>query len=256
MKLKLKSRTLFGALGLAALTLVWMACTSQAIESEPDHMRLGEHFHAEGQWARASEELRQVVAANPHNIEAHRLLGDTYLNLNRSEDAIRHLEVLAARETTNVQVYIQLAKLYERRKNYDQALACALQVNKLAPNNWHLGNLLGRAYFNKGQYDQAVLAYEKALGQSDRAWVRNNLGLLYIQQKRWDKAMEELTKAIYLDAKNATVRNNLGVVYQNLGKLEQARRQYKAAVELQPDYQKARNNLDDVTAKIEAGHGG
>ena len=246
-----KSRTLYGALGLAALTLVWVACTSEAVESEPDHMSLGQHFHAERQWDRAAEELNQVVIADPHNIEAHRLLGDTYLNLKRRSDAIRHLEVLAARETTNVQVYIQLAKLYERQRNYDQALACALKVNKLAPNNWHLGNLLGRAYFNKGRYDEAVKTYEKALGQSDRAWVRNNLGLLYIHQKKWDKAKTELTKAIYLDNKNAVVRNNLGVVYQNLGKLDQARRQYKTAVELKPDYNKAQINLDEITEKME-----
>ena len=182
MTLSLKTRTALGALGAALLTLLWAACTSEAIAPEPDHFRLGSHFHDEGQFDRAAEELRQVVAANPHNIEAHRLLGDTYLNLNRTDDAVRHLEVLAARETTNVQVYIQLAKLYEKQKHYDQALACALRANKLAPNNWHLGNLLGRAYFNKGRYNDAVEAYEKALGQDEKAWVRNNLGLQYIHQ--------------------------------------------------------------------------
>ena len=248
----IKSRALLGAVGSALLTLFLVACVSQAVESEPNHLLLGKRYLEERLYERAVEELRQVVLKDPHHLEAHRLLGETYLNLNQGDAAVRHLEVLAAQETTDVQIYIQLAKLYQKQKNYDQALACALKANKLAPDNWHLANLLGRAYFNSGRYDEAIKAYEQALGNSDKAWVRNNLGLLYIHQKKWDKALEELTQAIYLDDQNAVVRNNVGVVYQNQGKLDQARRQYAAAVKIDPAYENAQSNLDEIQRRLEA----
>ena len=54
---------------------------------------------------------------------------------------------------------------------------------------------LGRAYAAQGQTDDAVLSYRRAIALDDQdAWSMNNLGLLFLEQQRFDEAMPLLAR--------------------------------------------------------------
>ena len=80
-------------------------------------------------------------------------------------------------DPSNATAYATLARLYQSKGMFDQALAAALETKKLDPEEGSVYNILGTVYFDKGDYEEAVKSYEKALTyEEDSAWVYNNLG--------------------------------------------------------------------------------
>ena len=71
-----------------------------------------------------------------------------------------------------------------------------------------------------------------------------NLGVIYTQQKKWDKAIEMLKQASEKNSKNLKVLNQLGYVYRQDGDFENAEKIYLQAIDQSPN---------DATAYINIG---
>ena len=68
--------------------------------------------------------------------------------------------------------------------------------------------------FKKGQYDQAITSFTKAIQASPKnAVYYNSRGLAYYDNKNLDKAIADYNKAIQLDPKFAVAYNNRGLAY-------------------------------------------
>ena len=78
----------------------------------------------------------------------------------------------------------------------------------------------------------------------------NNLGLLYIEDGRFDLALPPLARAVELDGEVAVFRNNLGMALENTGHFRAAEEAYKAAVTIDESYEKAYDNFDRVESVI------
>jgi tetratricopeptide (TPR) repeat protein len=105
--------------------------------------------------------------------------------------------------------------------------------------NAHVWNELGNIYFNTGAYDDAVVAYSKAI-QLDRcfAWPYSNLALTYVQKGRFTEAILLYQRSIELFASEkdkAISWNRLGNVYRRLNSYENAISAYQRADELDPE---------------------
>jgi len=69
-------------------------------------------------------------------------------------------------------------------------------------------------------------------------------GLVRLDQKRWDEAIADNTRAIDLKLPNAAAAyNNRGLAYNNRGMLAEARRDYDQALKIQPGNKSATSNL-------------
>ena len=71
----------------------------------------------------------------------------------------------------------------------------------------------------------------------------NNLGSLYLSERRWDEALDTLTKAIAVDPALANAYNGRGVAYAQQGQFRPRDRQWRRALELRPDLADARDNI-------------
>ena len=105
--------------------------------------------------------------------------------------------------------------------------------------NAHVWNELGNIYFNTGAYDDAVVAYSKAI-QLDRcfAWPYSNLALTYVQKGRFTEAILLYQRSIELFASEkdkAISWNRLGNVYRRLNSYDNAISAYQRADELDPE---------------------
>src|SRR5215831_7079346 len=75
-------------------------------------------------------------------------------------------------------------------------------------------NHRGVASYKKGQYDQAIADYTKALEiNPNDAEIYNNRGVVYGATRRDDQAIADLTKALEINGKYAEAYNNRGVIY-------------------------------------------
>ncbi len=112
-----------------------------------------------------------------------------------------------------------------------------------------------------GQVDQAEKVFQDALS-ADLFFgpAHNNLGTIYLRQKKYYLAAWEFQYAEKLMPNQAEPRNNLGLVYEAVGKLDDAAKSYEQALDLEPENPRIAGNLarvyvrsnrvDDKTRKL------
>jgi tetratricopeptide (TPR) repeat protein len=73
---------------------------------------------------------------------------------------------------------------------------------------------LGNSYYEVGQWDQAVAAYQQAITLDPNYQAAYaNLGVAYYQQQQFDLAISQYKKALELDQNDNEVAYNLGALY-------------------------------------------
>ncbi len=105
--------------------------------------------------------------------------------------------------------------------------------------NARVWNELGNVYFNTGAFDDAIIAYSKAI-ELDRwfAWPYSNLALTYVQKARYAEAILLYQRSIELfssDKDKAISWNRLGNVYRRMDDYDNAIYAYQRADDLDPD---------------------
>lgn len=132
----------------------------------------------------------------------------------------------------------RVGEAYIMERNYTAALKELLEAEKLNPNDHILQNDLGTVYRDKGRLDLAIVHFKKAIAlKPDYAPAINNLGMAYISDKQWDKAIEtfnELTGNL-LYATPQYPRFGLGLAYYNKGDYRQAEKYLKEALQFYRD---------------------
>lgn len=109
---------------------------------------------------------------------------------------------------------------------------------------------LGRYYQGQNRYDQAALAYRKALAVDNNfVEARNGLGVIYSAQGKYAEAIEVLKLAVQQAPQAAHIYNNLGYAYYLQGDNDEAIVALRVAAKLDPNNQRALNNLGQAYAK-------
>lgn len=94
-----------------------------------------------------------------------------------------------------------------------QALTALLQATRTAPKDVNAWTQLGHLYFDTGQYEKAVQAYEKSLElDSSRPDVWTDLGVMYRRTGNPTRAVECFDRALSIDSGHETALFNKGVV--------------------------------------------
>ena len=96
-------------------------------------------------------------------------------------------------------------------------------------------NKEGVCLFLSGNFNEAKDKYRQALDMMpDYPSTLNNLGMLSLQEKNYPEAEAYFLKAIQIK-ESSTYLLNLGHVYANMNKLEKAEEHYLRSIELNPD---------------------
>ena len=111
----------------------------------------------------------------------------------------------------------------------------------------------GNELFDKGQYADAVAAYEKIPAAERTAPVQNRLGIAYRLLNKLKEAETAYKDAIKSDPKYADAYNNLGALYYSRKSFGQAERQFRRALEADAENSSARKNLRAVRYARENG---
>ncbi len=131
-----------------------------------------------------------------------------------------------------------------RRGQIDEAIAHYQRALEINPDYADAHDGLGQALLSKGRVDEAITHFRKVVAvKPDFAEAHNNLGAALAKSEGVDEAMVEYQKALEIDPNFAQAHNNLGFVLARRGRLDEARVHFQKALELKPDYANARNNL-------------
>jgi len=123
--------------------------------------------------------------------------------------------------------------------------------SSLNPNETRLEVSLEMAieHHQKGDLSTAKNLYQVILDrQPHHAAALHGLGAVYYQLQEYDRAVERLGEAVYLEDKNPIFRNTLGMTYRAQGLYEKACWQYRAGLEQDPENQGLQLNLSHAWA--------
>jgi cytochrome c-type biogenesis protein CcmH/NrfG len=120
-----------------------------------------------------------------------------------------------------------------------QALTALLQTIRTTPDNVSAWTQLGHLYFDTGQYEKAVQAYEKSLElDPSRPDVWVDLGVMYRRTGDPTQAVKCFDRALSVDAGHETALFNKGVVLMHdIKDLNAALQAWKKLVQVNPNAQ-------------------
>lgn len=104
-------------------------------------------------------------------------------------------------------------------------------------------NSQANEFNKKGNYDDALLTYEKALSVDNRS-ISSLLGKSSIltSLKKYDDALATYDLVLLIDPKNSAALNGKATAFKNLGKNDDALHMYDQVIELNKSYSPAYNN--------------
>ncbi len=167
---------------LGGVALIFLDRT--ALLSPPAYTERGAAAFERGEWV---ESIRLFSQAQKHcetDILAHRMLGMSYHNYQWNDEALRQ---------------------------YESVWGLFAQEAALAMRN------AGRLYRERGENDQALMCYQRALGTDPAfvgAWV--DLADLHIARNEWQPALEAIGRAIELEPENASLKSLRERIMQRL----------------------------------------
>jgi tetratricopeptide (TPR) repeat protein len=187
----------------------------------------GINFYQQGNYDAAVKEFQRSIALSPNSSytqDSYDYMVQSLLNLNRTDDAIKAYKQAIKNDPTNDSYHVNLGNIYFSVNRYDDAAAeykQAVRIDSTSALNWYS---LGQAYNQVGNYAGAEEAFKKIQGQSplDAAF---GLGQTYHRMGRYDDAVFELKSAIALNENFGYAYYELGRVYTDQKKFDKAQEQ-------------------------------
>ncbi len=248
---------------LALWSLVPSFATCQTSEEQVEaFFRAGQGALKQGQFARAAEEFKKVLALDPSLVEAEVNLGLAYQSLFEYDIAVRHL-TKALRERPNLLGPTVIVGMdYLKLGSPEKAVPFLQRALKLDPSNREAHQALASSYLGQENFRSAAeefrqiavldsdkseawfklgheyldlsasLAYRGAHLYRESAWGHRFLGDLLFQRSRWEDAVKEYQKALAAEPRQSGSHTSLGQAYLHAGKLEEAEAEFHLELQL------------------------
>ena len=173
----------------------------------------------------ALQEYQHALHLEPHSADALTGTAGTYEKMGRIADAEEAYKKAAALRPDYWDGYNSLGNFYERQRKYPEAIAQLLHAAELTPDNAVVYINLAAAYLDRGDPKdipaaEAALKKSIAVGPSYQAYA--NLGILYLNEKRYSESVAATQKALQLNDKDYLVWANLMSAYQSLNRKPEA----------------------------------
>lgn len=143
--------------------------------------KLGEAYIELGEYGNAIEEYKSIIKIIPKHVSSRIQIGNAYVKMGQYQKAKSYYEEALKIEPSNLTIYYQLINLELVRKNLSGVKAYINKGFSIDPNDGILFALYGEYYYR--------------------------LGLSYMQEKKWNPAIEKFEEAIRIWNKTKAITN-------------------------------------------------
>lgn len=172
---------------------------------------------------------KRALKLDPEWGNAYKLQAQIYNLQGKHEQAIAYSTKALSVKNPDPKAYLQRCLAYEAVGKHKEALSdITIYSDKYAPEAEML-ELKGSVLVNLNRYDDAIAAYRAALKKQFKDWTIYRIVDCFEQQHQYDKAAEELTHLIKINALDSEA-------YQTRGRMLGLAKHYKEAID---DYTKA-----------------
>lgn len=174
-------------------------------------------------------------------------LAKDYAKKGLFKKAIEIVDLAIEKEAPRSAHYLSKARYFamiDQPENAEQTLNIGI---KLFPDSIGLYLMRG-GYFSAVQHEEAAIVdFESALALTDdkdyQVNILTTIGGLYAQVRKFDKAHEELKKALAIDETNLNVLNNLATLSDEIGRPDDTFKYLEKIIDINPEYLPAIVNL-------------
>ena len=163
------------------------------------------------------------------------------------EKAISLYKKFIALNPANSEAIYNLATLYLRSNDHNNALEFFFKFIKINPNNSNVYNDIGLIYYQNKELDKALHNINKSIElnpHNDNA--HKNLGLIYYNKKNYYKAEKYLSKAFELNPKSYETYLNLKKIYKINDQFYNLENLYLKTIASNPNYINAYIDIMDL----------
>jgi tetratricopeptide (TPR) repeat protein len=224
--------------------------------------RAGQAALKQGEFARAVEEFKKVLALDPTLVEGEVNLGLAYQSLSEYDLAVRHISKALLERPNLAGPTVIVGMDYLKLGAPQKAIPFLQRALKLDPSNREAREALALAYQGEENFRSAAeefreiavldsdkseawfklgheylglaarLAYRGAHLYRESAWGHRFLGDLLLQRDRWEDATREYRKVLGIDPRHPGLHTSLGQVELRSGKLEEAEAEFRQELQL------------------------
>ena len=214
----------------------------KAIEVDPHsqlgYVQLGNLKFVQRQYSDAAQAFQQALDRDPNSTDALRGLMNSYLAQKQDDKAVAAANIQIAKAPNNSSFYDLLGTvLFRTKKDLSGAEAAFNKSLELDRNNSNALIKLGQDEAAKGEIDQAIATYQKAV--KDRPGVTefySPLGALYESKHDWNGARDTYQNALDLKPNDALASIRLAnILGQSGGNIDTALSLAQAAHRSMPD---------------------
>jgi tetratricopeptide (TPR) repeat protein len=143
------------------------------------------------------------------------------------------------------------ALTWRQTKNYVDGETLYRMTIDRNPDCWLAYNNLGAIFLEERRLDEAMVSYQKALEiKPDLGDAQYNLGNTFFAKGDFAQAIAPYRAALRAQPDNARAHNNLAASLLGTGRIEEALKEFSEAVRFDPNYAEAHYNLGYVFARL------
>lgn len=179
--------------------------------------------YEDGRYAEAATLLEKLCQQQPSLAEAHRLLGHTYYQLDRIDDARSEMVEAIANGRLTLDVLERLTQI-DRTQNHTAALQSGLRLRLLMePHDLAWRKFHADVLAASGANDEAERLYERIIeDEPSRPDTYMRLGNLYLRKEKAAKAVLAFEMAFHLGGSNLNLERTIAELWCQLGNLREA----------------------------------
>ncbi len=227
-------------------------------DKDPDSILIGLYYAQTladaGKIEEGANVLSGLLKSNPQEIDLHIALSQVYLQGKRYTEAESILRQAEKNELNDVQsemLKFNLAALFERKKDYDQAEHLFKDILKTNPQNASVLNYIGYMLADRGVRLEEALEYvQKALAiDPNNGAYLDSLGWAFFKLNDMENAEKYLLEADKMVRNDPIIDEHLGDLYFKTGDLQKARDFWMKSVSIateSEDIQKIRQKLEKL----------
>lgn len=194
----------------------------------------------------------RVPASSPFKRLAEMQLGLNLADLDKKDEAIKHLKALLESDRDDMRAYLSLGGVYASKEDfrsaanlYDEAV---VRIKNPTRTDWNIFYQRGIAYERLKEFNKAEPSFRKALELfPDQPQVLNYLGYSFIDMDRnLNEGLAMIQKAVDQRPSDGYIVDSLGWAFYKLGRFDDAVRELERAVNLMPNDPVLNDHLGDA----------
>jgi tetratricopeptide (TPR) repeat protein len=218
------------------------------------YQQIIETYRDQKQWQLATSTAEEAVKKYPSDRQLQMVAASQRADLGNPAPAIAQVKEMLKGTPDDREVYIALAQMYSRIKDWPQAEANinkALELSTKQEDKDYATFVAGSIYERQKKYELAEESFRKVLASDPKnAQALNYLGyMLADRNTRLEEALSYIRRAVALDPQNGAYLDSLGWVYYRMGNYELAEENLRRASEKIGSDPTVQSHLGDLYQK-------